>query len=112
MSAIRLALSTASIALGVLAAGCVALAWLGVDVGEALAQTSTTAMEIPAGFEPVPGGKPKTEEVNASYLVIGAYAAFALGFVGYLFQLAKTQSRLAADIQELGARIERRQRGE
>ena len=88
--------------------------WLGmvllgfglVELSDAYAQTSTAAMDFPEGFQPVPGGKPKTEEVNASLLVIIAYATFALGFVGYLVHLARAQTRLAKDMRELGARIE------
>lgn len=86
------------------ALGCLAL---GLDPSEALAQTRSATEAIAAeGFVPVPGGKPKTEEVNASWLVVIAYAAFALAFVGYLLQLARTQNRIAKDIQELGQRID------
>lgn len=77
-----------------------------LDPAEAAAQTRTATEAIAAdGFVPVPGGKPASEEVNASLLVLLAYAAFALAFVGYLFHLARSQSRIARDIQELGQRI-------
>ncbi len=74
----------------------------------AAAETSTTAMVIPPGFEPVPGGKPAADEANASLLVLAAYAAFALGFVGYLLHLVRTQARIGKQIEELGARLDAR----
>lgn len=81
-----------------------------LPIGIAVAQTNSASVAaFSEGFRPVPGGKPDTEEVNASMLVIAAYAAFALGFVGYLSYLARAQSRMAKDIQELGARLDGRQ---
>lgn len=77
--------------------------------GAAMAQEETPRpqpVEVPEGFEPVPGGKPKTEEVNAALLVVLAYAAFALGFVGYLVYLARAQAALSEDIENLSARLD------
>lgn len=88
-----------------------ALPILGLDVDFVLAQTRSPTTAIAAeGFVPVPGGKPATEEVDASVLVLVAYGAFALAFVGYLVHLARAQSKIARDIQELGSRIDRADR--
>ncbi|MEL6183482.1 MAG: hypothetical protein AAFU79_02585 [Myxococcota bacterium] len=78
--------------------GCEASAW---------AQTaSATASAFAEGFVPVPGGQPNTENVDASQLVIAAYGAFALGFIGYLFHLARMQTQLAQEVRNLAARID------
>lgn len=67
--------------------------------------TSATVSAFAEGFVPVPGGQPNTENVSASLLVIAAYAAFAIGFVGYLVHLARQQGALAREIQSLGRRL-------
>lgn len=73
----------------------------------ATASVEAAAPKPPPGFVPVPGGKPKADEVDAARLVILAYAAFAIAFVAYLVHVARTQSRLAKEIHALGERIDR-----
>lgn len=98
-----------SLALGL---SLLALSIFGFDPSSAIAQTTSATAAIAAeGFVPVPGGKPATEEVNASLLVLIAYAMFALGFIGYLLHLARTQNRIAKDIQLLGQRLDQIDRG-
>lgn len=58
------------------------------------------------GFKPVPGGKPQTDEVNASFLVISAYGMFAILFVGYLAHLGRQQAHLSTELMEMNALIE------
>lgn len=78
----------------------------GLARGQATAEQQTP-MKAPPGFEPVPGGKPKADAANASLLVMGAYSAFALGFVGYLLYLARMQSRLSSEINRLSEQLTR-----
>lgn len=68
-------------------------------------QTTTASMEIPPGFEPVPGGRPAAESVDAGLLVSLAYAAFTLGFVVYGTHLVRSRARIAAEIRALAARL-------
>lgn len=82
-----------------------------VAEGLALAQEQTsTTIEVPAGFEPVPGGKPKADAANASMLVMGAYAAFAIGFIAYLIYLGRLQSQLFGEVEKLSERMARAER--
>ena len=82
------------------------LVYLVVTEPDVFAQTTSSTVSAYAdGFRPVPGGKPLTDEVNASLLVVSAYGMFALAFISYLIYLGREQSRLSKEIQELGARI-------
>lgn len=62
------------------------------------------ADELPPGFERV-SGAPPTEQVSASKLVVGAYAAFFLGMFGFVIYVARRQQRLAEELAELRARL-------
>lgn len=113
MDATRLALSRpARRALCLTGFGLALAVSLALGCEEVLAQTSTTTMDIPPGFRPVPGGQPAAEQVNASLLVIIAYGVFAFGFAAYLFFMARHQAKLASEIAALGARIEAQERSE
>lgn len=89
----------------------VALIAIGLSLGlDAFAQTATaTASAFAEGFVPVPGGQPNTENVDASLLVVLAYAAFAVGFIAYLVFLSRRQASLSQEMAELALRIDRSQ---
>lgn len=84
------------------------LALVSLYGAEALAQTPDKAVldAIAEGFKPVEGGKPVTEEVNASMLVVCAYGAFALAFIAYLLHLGRQQAHLAKELVDISTRID------
>ncbi len=61
---------------------------------------------VPPGFERV-AGAPDTEKVDASKLVVAAYAAFFVGMFGYVLWVGRQQSAIARELVELGARVRR-----
>lgn len=81
-------------------------------VGAAIAQeTSTTAAAAPAkkpppGFERV-AGAPDTEKIDASKLVVVAYAAFFAGMFGFVVYVARKQSDMAKEMEALANRIDK-----
>ncbi len=92
----------------VLTTGLYLFSWVIVSYTDVFAQgpSEATKAAIAEGFKPVENGKPVTEEVNASLLVVSAYGMFALAFVGYLIHLGRQQARLAHELVELGSRID------
>jgi CcmD family protein len=88
--------------LGFIFAACLSLGSL-----TAFAQTdSTTTAEPPPGFSRVKGA-PDTEKVDASKLVVGAYAAFFLGMFLYVVHVARRQAEMAKEMKEIADRIRR-----
>lgn len=59
----------------------------------------------PEGFEPLPGREARAEQVDASGLVVGAYAAFFLGLLGYVVHVARRQAAIAAEVAELARKL-------
>jgi hypothetical protein len=59
----------------------------------------------PEGFVPLPGREARAEQVDASGLVVGAYAAFFLGLLGYVVHVARRQAAIAAEVAELARKL-------
>lgn len=76
------------------------------STGGASVRTTSAGIPIPEGFEPVKPGEVITEGVDASRLVVIAYAAFALGFIGYLVHLGRTQNQLTEELRSLHQRLD------
>ncbi|MBI4817360.1 MAG: hypothetical protein HY791_13940 [Deltaproteobacteria bacterium] len=75
--------------------------------------TSTAAAAkpaIPAGFEPIVGKEAKAESVNASTMVVGAYAAVLALIFGFVVHVVRSQAELAREMRELAERIEKGKR--
>ena len=87
-----------------------------IFAGVALAQSNSgtptsenatpEADEIPPGFRPVKGA-PDVAKIDANPLVVGAYATFFLGVFGYVVHLARRQTEMAREMEELAARIQK-----
>ncbi len=75
----------------------------------ATAPSAPPAKPIPPGFERV-AGAPDTEKIDASPLVVGAYAAFFVGLFGYLVWVARQQSAIARELVALAERLRRAER--
>lgn len=60
--------------------------------------------EIPPGFRPVKGA-PDVAKIDAHPLVVGAYATFFLGIFGYVVYLARRQTEISREMEELAAQI-------
>jgi len=58
------------------------------------------------GFQPVKGA-PDIEKVDASKLVVAAYAAIFFGVFGYVVYVVRSQSQLAKEMAELAAQVQR-----
>lgn len=87
--------------------GALTLAPLGI----ALAQTSTTAAAAPTkkpppGFEQI-AGAPDKEKIDASRLVVAAYAAIFVGVFGYVVYVARSQSAMAKEMEALANKIDK-----
>ncbi len=67
--------------------------------------TPTPARQAPPGFQKVEGA-PSTENVDANKLVVAAYATVLIGVLGYVIMVARKQSEIAKEMQELAAQIE------
>lgn len=61
------------------------------------------------GFQPV-AGAPDTEKVDASKLVVGAYAAVLFGLFGFVGFVVKKQSEMAKEMTTLADQIQRAER--
>jgi CcmD family protein len=59
----------------------------------------------PEGFVPLPGREARAEQVDASGLVVGAYAAFFLGLLGYVVHVARRQAAIAAEVADLARKL-------
>jgi CcmD family protein len=76
----------------------------------ALAQdTDARAQAKQEGFQPV-AGAPDTEKVDASKLVVGAYAAILLGLFGFVAFTVKKQSEMAKEMAALADQLARAER--
>ncbi len=58
------------------------------------------------GFQPV-AGAPDSQKVDASKLVIAAYAAFFFGMFGYIVYVARSQSEMSKEMAALAEQIAR-----
>ena len=72
--------------------------------GLAYAQDAAPARKPPPGFQPVKGA-PSTENVDANKLVVAAYGAILVGFLGYVVMVSRKQAEIAQQMQELAARV-------
>lgn len=88
--------------------GFVAGLWL-LSATPALAQTGDDGLREKAkqeGFQPV-AGAPDTEKVDASRLVVAAYAAIFVGVFGYVIYMVRSQGEMAKEMAELAEQISR-----
>ena len=58
------------------------------------------------GFQPV-AGAPDTEKVDASKMVVGAYAAILFGLFGFVAYVVMKQSEMAKEMASLAEQINR-----
>lgn len=79
--------------------------WL-LSAGAAFAQADQREKAKQEGFQPV-AGAPDTQKVDASKLVVAAYAAIFVGVFGYVVYVVRTQSEMAKEMSELAAQISR-----
>lgn len=62
--------------------------------------------EIPPGFRPVRGA-PDVAQIDPNPLVVGAYATFFLGVFLYVVYLARLQTAMAKEMEELAEQIQK-----
>ena len=93
---------------GLLLVGLFTMAPLSVAIAQE-GSTATTAAAPPArkpppGFQQV-AGAPDAEKIDASKLVIIAYATFFAGMFGFVVYVSKKQSDIAKEMEALAGRI-------
>jgi hypothetical protein len=76
------------------------------DQEPAKTKTDLRAKAKQDGFQPV-AGAPDTQKIDASKLVIAAYATFFFGMFGYIVYVARTQSAMSKEMAALAEQIAR-----
>ena len=74
--------------------------------GEVGSATVAKKKPLPPGFQRV-SGAPDTAKVDASKLVVGAYAFFFIALFGYVVLVAKKQSEMAKEMMEIRNRLDK-----